>query len=84
MAKTRYYTGIWLEEMRKTTKCLNHDRQCPSADSNQSPLEFKSLALLLSQLTQWRCLCCSVALVIVIISIISIGKAIRVTGREGP
>jgi hypothetical protein len=41
----RYYLGIRLEELRKTTGNISQESRCPGRDSNQVPPEHKSDAL---------------------------------------
>jgi hypothetical protein len=43
------YRGIVLEGLRKTTKTVGQDSRCSGQDSNQSPHEHNSEALLLEQ-----------------------------------
>jgi hypothetical protein len=35
----KYYSWIWLEALRETTANLSHNIQCPSGDSNWTPLD---------------------------------------------
>jgi hypothetical protein len=39
---TRYYPGIRLEGLRKTTKDLNRDSQSPGRDVSPGPPEFEA------------------------------------------
>jgi hypothetical protein len=45
----RYYPDMYLEELRKTTKNLCRDRECPERDSNQAPAEIRSKELSVEQ-----------------------------------
>jgi hypothetical protein len=56
-AAGQYYPGIYLEELRKTTKNFNQVSQCPSQDVNQAPPQYESTALLLCQFTQYHQQC---------------------------
>jgi hypothetical protein len=42
VALSRYYPGIGLEELTKTTKYLSHDSQCSGRDSNTAPPDYES------------------------------------------
>jgi hypothetical protein len=41
----RYYSGICLEEMKRTVKHINGDSRCPDRDSNRPLPKYKSEAL---------------------------------------
>jgi hypothetical protein len=45
VAYLRYYHGIYLEELKKTTKNLSQDSRCLGRDSNRDPPEYMSEAL---------------------------------------
>jgi hypothetical protein len=45
MVQSRYYSGIFLEGLRKSTEKLNQGSMFPGRDSNQAPLEYKCRAL---------------------------------------
>jgi hypothetical protein len=36
-----YHSGICLERMKKTMKCLREDSWCPDQDLNRAPPEYK-------------------------------------------
>jgi hypothetical protein len=48
VAYSSYYTGICLEELRKTMKKHGQDSRCPGRDSNQASPKYESRALRLS------------------------------------
>jgi hypothetical protein len=49
MVYSRYSQNTCLEGLRKITKNLNQDSQCPGRDSNRAPAQLKSSALPLEQ-----------------------------------
>jgi hypothetical protein len=50
MAQSTYFSGVWLKALRKITGKLSLDSQCLGKDSNRTPSESKSRALLLIEL----------------------------------
>lgn len=44
-SNVRYYTNIYLEGLRKSTKDISQDVRCPNRDMNRSSPEYKSEVL---------------------------------------
>lgn len=45
VAYFKYYLGIYLEILRKTTKSSSHDCRCSDREANRTPSEYKSKEL---------------------------------------
>jgi hypothetical protein len=50
----KYFSSIFLEELRKTIKFLSEDSQYPGRDWNQVPPKYKSEVLPLEPICDWN------------------------------